>query len=99
MRLAQISGITNPSSRFTNNTSLPTDLITFFLRYALAGTGFLFFFRLVAAGFSYMTAAGDPGKIQAATKSLTHAGTGLIIVLAAFFLMQILQTVLGLKII
>ncbi|OGC93140.1 hypothetical protein A2876_01170 [Candidatus Amesbacteria bacterium RIFCSPHIGHO2_01_FULL_48_32b] len=96
--LAQISGIYNPT-RFTNPTGLPTVFASLLLQYAIIGAGFVFFVQLIMAGFSFLTAAGDPAKIQGATKTLTHALIGLIVVITAFFIAQILEVILGLNIV
>lgn len=99
MRLAQITGVTNPSSVFTTSQFFPTNLASRFLEYAILGAGMVFFVQLLIAGFNYMTAAGDPGKVQSATKGLTNAAIGLFVVLTTFFIIQILQTIFGLTII
>lgn len=47
---------------------------------------------LIAAGYSYITAAGDEGKVEKATKTLTFAVVGLII---CFISVIVVQFVLG----
>lgn len=102
MRLAQLSIPRPPSMsgfRFTNPSSLPSDIATFVLQYAIAGAGFVFLAMVIAAGYKYMTSLGEPAAIQAATKQLVNALTGLLVVITAFFLIQIIQTIFGLSII
>lgn len=65
------------------------------LPIAIMASGLFFFVKLVFSGFSYLTSAGDSAKIQAATKNLTNAGIGLVVVISAYFLAQIIQTVFG----
>ena len=98
MKLAQITDITPPAGlRFTSTQNLPSYLTAAILRYAIIGAGLFFFVRLVTAGFTYMTSVGDPGKIQSATKEITHALVGLLVVITTFFIAQILQVTLGLN--
>lgn len=47
---------------------------------------------LIAAGYSYITAAGDEGKVEKATKTLTFAVVGLVI---CFISVIVVQFVLG----
>ena len=60
--------------------------------------GLIFFGKLLMAGFSYLTSAGDSNKIQAATKEITNATIGLLIVISTFFLAQIIEVILKIKI-
>lgn len=97
--LTNFKFILNPSLNTAfQNPSLITDVVSRLLTFAAVIAGLYFFVRLISSGFTYLTSLGEPAKIQAATKELTHALIGLIIVLTAFFLAQILQTALGIKI-
>jgi hypothetical protein len=99
MHLSQITNIPNlPSTRFNNSDTLVGDVVSRVLLFAAAFAGLIFFVQLITSGFNLMTAAGDPGKIQAAQKSLTNGTIGLVVVISAFFLAQILATLLGLSI-
>lgn len=98
MHLAQLTTISSPSTVFTSwNTLLPT-LVSRILLFSLFVAGFIFFIRLLAAGFTLMTSGGEPAKIKSATTSLTHALLGLVIVVSAYFIAQIIQVVFGLRI-
>ncbi len=88
-------GLFNPASP-GNSLSL---VIARILLFATIVSGLIFFVKLMMAGFSYLTSAGDSNKIQAATKEITNATIGLLIVISTFFLAQIIQVVLGIKII
>jgi len=46
-----------------------------------------------------MTAAGNPDKIKAAQGKITAGLIGFLIIFVAYFLMQILEVVLGIKLI
>lgn len=101
MHLAQITGVYTPSTVYGFNSTWAYFLVTLvgrILLFAIIIAGFTFLVRIIMAGFTLLTAAGEPGKIKSATQSLTHAITGLIIVISAFFLAQIIQYVFGLQI-
>ena len=91
--LAQLSIPTTPSlSRIYDN--FETANLGFWvsraLQYSIVIAGLIFFIKLLSAGFSYLTSAGDSGKIQAATKEITNALIGLILVISVFFIKQVL---------
>jgi hypothetical protein len=66
--------------------------------FAIAASGFYFLFRTITSGFTYLTSAGDPAKLAAASKHFSNGLIGLIIVLSAFFIAQIAETLLGVNI-
>lgn len=99
--LAQLSIPTTPSlSRIYDNFEAANlgFWISRTLQYAIVIAGLIFFAKLVSGGFSYLTSAGDSGKIQAATKEITNALIGLILVVSVFFIKQILSVLFGIKI-
>ncbi len=108
--IAQIMGIprpavlSKPSFKFwtggydLNYNSQLGVFVSQLLLYAIVVGGIIFFIKLLIAGFGLLTSAGDPAKIQSATKGLTNAVVGLLIVFSAFFISQILQTILGINI-
>ena len=61
----------------------------------IAGIWFIVLFIL--GGYDYMTAGGDQQKITSATKKITSALIGLIIVVAAYAIMSLLGELLGFK--
>lgn len=67
--------------------------------FAVIISGLIFFVKFIMAGFSYLTSAGDSNKIQVATKEIINSVIGLLIVISTFFLAQIIEVVLGIKII
>ena len=95
MPLAQLNGITSPSNKFISFSTLPGDVVSRFLIYAIAFSGLFFFVRLLISGYLYLTSVGDPGKVQSATKNLINSAIGLFVVVTAFFLAQIIFAVLG----
>jgi len=74
------------------------DVVSKILPAAITLAGLLTFLYLILGGFKYLTAGGDEKAVTAAKTMLTNAIIGLIIVFAAYWIMWILQTVLGLEI-
>ena len=65
------------------------------LVYAIAGI--TFFFMFIFGGIRYITAGGDEKAAMAARATLTQAVIGLVIVVAAFLITQLLFTLFGIK--
>ena len=61
------------------------------------GAGLYFLFQVIIAGYNYMNAAGDKARIENAGRKLTNSLIGLAIVVAAYGLLGILGTFLGIK--
>ena len=61
-------------------------------------SGLMAFAFLVMGGIRYLTSAGDSKAVADASKSITNAILGLAIIAAAYFLVQIIQSVLGINI-
>lgn len=58
--------------------------------------GFATFLYLLMGGFKYLTAGGDEKAVAEATKMMTSAVIGLVIVFGAWWGIRIIETVLGL---
>lgn len=97
MELAQITVANNPSILFTNPDTFLGTLTSRILLFSIVLAGLYFFVRFLMSAFGYLTSLGDPGKIQAQTTQLTNAIVGLLIVVSAYFLAQIIQTIFGLQ--
>ncbi len=101
MRLAQINNITDPTgTKFasSNYENLLNLIVSRLLTFAIIGAGLFFFVKLISAGYTYLTSLGEPAKIQSASKELTNAAIGLIIVISAYFIAQIIQVIFGINI-
>jgi len=86
--------IPSPTPQFDNL----GDVISKIIPAAITIAGLLTFLYMILGGFKYLTAGGDEKAVTAAKTMLTNAIIGLIIVFAAYWIMWILQTVLGLEI-
>lgn len=60
--------------------------------------GIWFFFMLIIAAYGYLSAGGDSKKIEEATKKITSALTGLIVVVMAYALVWLIGKLLGFEI-
>jgi hypothetical protein len=58
----------------------------------------IFFFILVVGGLKWITSGGDEKKVAAARAQITNALIGLVIVFAAWAIMQLIGTVFGINI-
>ncbi len=79
---------------------VPTDIgkvIGSLIQLALAAAGLLFFAMLILGGFKYLTAGGDEKAAASARGTLTQAFIGLIIIVAAFLISQLLFKIFGLE--
>lgn len=88
--MAELIGkdVINPLSMLSSNgygnvnTGLPSFISNVITIIFVAG-GLYAFFNLMIAGFSFITAAGDQKKIEAATQSINISLMGLVIMVAA----------------
>jgi len=73
-------------------------LISTLLPNVLVFASIIFFFLIVGAGFMMIKSAGSAGSPQDAAKAkaaLTYAIIGFLLVVTAFFIMQIIGTITG----
>ena len=68
------------------------------VQVALAGAGLVLLIMLIAGGFSYLTAGDNPKTVEKAGMTLTYAFAGLIVVIAAWFIIQAISKITGLNI-
>jgi len=64
--------------------------------YVLAGLGLLV--MLIAGGIGLMTGGGDPGKTKASYGKIVNAVIGFLIVFISYFVVQLVEVILGVKI-
>jgi len=65
------------------------------LVFAIAGLGLLV--MIISAGFTLLTSAGDAKKTEAGKNRLTYAIVGFVLIFAAYWLVQLLATALGVE--
>lgn len=73
-------------------------LVSVIIAWMILGAGLTSFIYLIIGGFKWLTAQGDPKALTAAQQTIFGAVIGFIITFAAYWIIEILQTVLGIKI-
>lgn len=68
------------------------------LPYIYVIAGLSLFLMLVSGGISVMTSAGNPDKAKAGYAKITSALIGFVIVFVSYFIVQIIEVVLGVNI-
>ena len=79
-------------------TQLPTSLETIMSNLAYALVLLIFFlavFFLIMAGFQYLTAGGDPAKVETATRQLIYAVIGLGVAALSWAIINFVRQRLG----
>lgn len=100
---ALAASITGPTlqSFFGRGQSLYTlgGIVTDLLNWALSLAGIVAFIFLIVGGFKYLTAQGDQKAIAGAQQTIFGAVIGLLIVFVSYWVVKILETLLGVDII
>lgn len=73
-------------------------LVSAFLPVIVSFAGLALFAYLMMGGIKYITSGGDDKAIMEAKKIITNALIGMIIVFVSFWIVKIIETVLGLEI-
>ena len=60
--------------------------------------GIWFIFQFITGAYGWMSSAGDKAAVKAAQDRITHAVTGLVIVVAAYALISVIGSLLGISI-
>lgn len=81
-----------------NSDNVLTQIISGLIPIIFALAGLLVLVKFVSGGFSYMTSGGDSKKVEKAQADLTQAIVGFIVVFVSYWLIQIVEKMLGLKI-
>lgn len=73
-------------------------LFSNFISVILAFAGIVLFIMLVTGGFRYLVSGGDPKAVEAAKGTLTQAIVGLVILVLAFLILKLIETITGVPI-
>lgn len=68
------------------------------LPYTYLIAGLILFFLLIWSGFELLTAGDSQEKIKGASARITHALTGFMIVFLSYWLIRLVELILGVKI-
>ena len=84
----------NPVTKFNDL----GDLISTLLPYIYVAAGLALFVMLILGGITLMTAAGDPAKSKDGYGKITAGLIGFLIIFVSYFVAQLLEVILGIKI-
>lgn len=68
------------------------------LNIATSLAGLAVFIMLLVGGFKYLTSGGDPKASQSARNTLTYAIAGLVLVIAAWFILKFIAEFTGVEV-
>ena len=71
--------------------SIVENIISIAIRLA----GVAAFIMLIIGGFKYLTSGGDPKAAESARKTITYAILGLVLIIAAWFILKFLSEFTG----
>lgn len=74
------------------------DVISAILPVFISVAGLALFAYLLMGGIKYITSGGDEKAVMEARKIITNAIIGMLIVFVAFWIVRILETILGIEI-
>lgn len=82
---------------FSPAASFPTfgDLVSVIVRNAFVLAGIMCFILLVIGGFGVIMGSGDTKKAEQSKQAITGAVTGLLIVIASYWIVQIIEKLTG----
>ncbi len=86
-----------PGFKFSN--ALVGTTVGNVIPYIFGAAGLASLVFIIWAGFQYLLSQGNPKQIEEARNKLTQAIVGFLIVFASYWLVQILEKVLGVKIV
>lgn len=88
-----------PSGQFSDLGSITVPgIVSGAIRMLLIISALVAFVFLIIGGIKWITSGGDKEKTQGAQKTLTAALVGLVIVFAAWAIIQLIQTFFGIEI-
>ena len=83
---------------FTQGASGVYPILSAVLTYVYVIAGLLLLFSLIAGGFQMMLGASDEKGLVAAKTRITHALVGFLILFLSYWIVQIVEYILGIKI-
>lgn len=76
------------------------DLVSVLLKNAFTIAGVIFFVLLIFGGFTFIVSAGggDAKKAEQSKKTITAAATGLVLIFASYWIIQLIEIITGVPI-
>ena len=91
-------GVTIPNPPGFTGPETLGGFISALLPYLFIISGLILFGAIIFSGFNLALSGGSPDKVKSAKGCLTNALIGFIVILCAYWIIQILQYVLGIQI-
>ena len=76
----------------------PTQIIEVVLPFVFVIAGLILFVMFIFGGFTIFVSAGNPEKMKQGQGMIVNALIGFLVIFAAYWIIQILETTLGFKI-
>jgi len=101
MKLAQnleeIQSKALPDFAFSGEQGTIGSIVSEFIKYLFPLAGILLLLYFLYGGFGLMISGGEPKAVQSAKSKITNALVGFLIIFAAYWIVQILGTILGIE--
>ncbi len=97
-RIYDIEELSNFKFSWANNPRSIGSILSTLLPYVFAFSGFLLFAYLIYGAFTILSAMGEAAKIATGSKIITQALIGFSVLFVSYWLMQLLELILGLNI-
>lgn len=81
-----------------SGTSFLQKFFNVFISLVFAVGGIIFFFMLITGGIKWIGSSGEKGKLEEAQKQITSALVGLVILLLAFAIIKLIESLFGISI-
>lgn len=88
-----------PAAALGGNTATLSLLLNPLIKNVILFSGIFAFFVLIFAGFSYITSGGDKNKITQSQNMLNYAIMGIVVIVAAYLITLIIETITGVNLI
>lgn len=73
-------------------------IVSTLISFIMIGATLIFFFTLISGGIRWLTSNGDEKAVGTARSQITNAVIGLTIVFATWAILQLIETIFGVKI-
>lgn len=91
-----LPGYSGTNFKFAN--SNVAGIFNALLPYVYVFAGIILLFMLVVGGIGLMTSAGNPDKVKAGQGKITAGLIGFLIIFISYFVVQLVELMLGIKI-
>ena len=86
----------SPPEQFRNLVNIDANkLVTIVIAFLFIIASLAFFFMLILGGIKWITSGGDKGKVESARSQITAGLIGLVIVFAAWAILNIIENFFG----